>query len=60
MFLLYATTLRVCLRYRVFATSWWAAATCDQITEQFASTSLIVLLINVDQQFYSLVAHSLF
>lgn len=48
------------LGYTVFTTSMWASTACDQITEQFASTSLVVLFINIDQQFNSLMAHCLF
>lgn len=60
-FLLNANQLEcVYLRRTVFAASWESPSTCDQITEQFASTRLVVLLVYIDQQFYSLVAHSLF
>lgn len=48
------------LRYRVFAPSGWAPSARHQIAEQFASPGLVVLLVYIDQQFNSLVAHRLF
>lgn len=44
----------------VFAGSWRVPPTHHQIPKEFTSTCLVVLLVNVNQQFYGLVANGLF